>query len=64
MPTYDYYCEECGETEEIFHSISDKTERVCGKCKEKLKKLIGNGSGIIFKGEGFYCKDYPKGENK
>ena len=40
--------------------MSNTKERFCTKCKTKLKKLIGKGNGIVFKGSGFYCKDYPK----
>ena len=64
MPTYGYECPKCQTQEEIFHAMSDKTERVCGKCKGILTKLIGNGSGVIFRGSGWYCKDYPKNTNK
>ena len=59
MPTYDYRCENCGHTEEIFQSMSDKPKRTCPKCKaRKFKRLIGTGAGVIFKGSGFYETDY------
>jgi putative FmdB family regulatory protein len=63
MPTYAYLCTACGEEHEFFHNIST-VKRKCPACgKLKLKKLIGNGSGIIFKGTGFYETDYKrKGE--
>jgi len=59
MPTYDYLCENCGDEFEHFQSITAKPLRKCKKCgKMKLKRLIGIGSGIIFKGSGFYQTDY------
>ena len=59
MPTYDYICESCGYAFEQFQSISAKPLRKCPKCgKRELKRLIGAGAGIIFKGSGFYQTDY------
>ena len=58
MPTYDYECSECSHTFEEYHSMST-TRRTCPECGEKkLKRLIGVGGGIIFKGGGFYQNDY------
>lgn len=59
MPTYDYHCEGCGETIEIFHSIKDPPVKLCPKCgEEKLQRKLGTGGGLIFKGSGFYTTDY------
>ncbi|MCK4914063.1 MAG: zinc ribbon domain-containing protein [Planctomycetes bacterium] len=59
MPTYDYICENCECKFEQFQSIVAKPLRKCPECKKlKLKRLIGAGSGIIFKGSGFYQTDY------
>jgi putative FmdB family regulatory protein len=59
MPTYEYECEACGHEMEVFHSIMAKPLRKCPKCgKSKLKRLIGTGAGVIFKGSGFYETDY------
>jgi len=59
MPTYDYICENCGHQFEHFQSITAKPLRQCPKCrKRQLKRLIGIGSGVIFKGSGFYQTDY------
>jgi putative FmdB family regulatory protein len=59
MPTYDYVCEGCGNKFEQFQTITAKPLRVCPKCgQQKLNRLIGSGSGIIFKGSGFYQTDY------
>jgi len=65
MPTYDYKCDGCGHTFELFQSITKRPIRKCPKCgKRKLVRLIGSGSGIIFKGSGFYCNDYPSDGRK
>ena len=59
MPTYDYICESCGYEFERFQSITARPIRKCPKCgKGSLKRLIGAGSGVIFKGAGFYQTDY------
>ncbi|KHE90330.1 MAG: hypothetical protein SCABRO_03912 [Candidatus Scalindua brodae] len=59
MPTYDYECNACHHTMELFQSITAKHIRKCPECgKLKLKRLIGTGSTIIFKGSGFYQTDY------
>jgi putative FmdB family regulatory protein len=59
MPTYEYNCENCGFHLEKMQSITAKALRKCPKCgKPALKRLIGTGAGIIFKGSGFYATDY------
>ena len=59
MPTYEYVCDECGHEFELFQSMSASVKRKCPECgKLKLKRLIGIGSGVIFKGSGFYQTDY------
>jgi putative FmdB family regulatory protein len=59
MPTYDYRCDACGHTLEIFQSISEPAKKKCPKCgKSKLARLIGAGAGFLFKGGGFYLTDY------
>ena len=59
MPTYDYECKACGNKLEIFQKMNDKPLKTCPAChKDELKRLIGTGAGIIFKGSGFYCTDY------
>lgn len=60
MPTYEYKCKNCSYLFEKFQSITAKLLRKCPNCgKLKLIRLIGPGSGIIFRGSGFYCNDYP-----
>lgn len=60
MPTYDYECLNCGHHFEVFQNINDKHLEKCPKCSKKVKRLIGSGAGIIFKGSGFYATDYKK----
>ena len=59
MPTYEYACSKCGHRFEKFQSMRDEPLRKCPKChKAALKRLIGRGAGLIFKGSGFYITDY------
>jgi putative FmdB family regulatory protein len=66
MPTYEYQCEKCQGTFEIFQSMKDDALAVCPQekcCQEawgegKVKRLVGAGAGLIFKGSGFYITDY------
>ena len=59
MPTYGYACQNCGHEFDEFQSITAKPLRKCPECgKLSLKRLIGTGAGIIFKGSGFYETDY------
>lgn len=61
MPTYEYACSLCGHQLEIFQSIRAERLVTCPACsKEGLRRLIGTGAGIIFKGTGFYQTDYKK----
>ncbi|HZZ29430.1 MAG TPA: zinc ribbon domain-containing protein [Pirellulales bacterium] len=59
MPTYDYVCDACHHEFEEFQSITASRLRKCPKCgKKKLRRLIGTGAAIMFKGSGFYQTDY------
>jgi putative FmdB family regulatory protein len=59
MPTYDYLCQKCEHKFEQMQSITANSLRKCPECgKMSLKRLIGAGAGIIFKGSGFYETDY------
>lgn len=63
MPTYQYECEnpKCNHKFEELQSIAAPKLKTCPKCKkDTLVRLIGSGSGLIFKGPGFYVNDYPK----
>src|SRR5438045_9778663 len=59
MPTYEYKCEACGYGFERFQPITSDPIKRCPECgKAKVKRLIGTGAGMIFKGSGFYITDY------
>jgi putative FmdB family regulatory protein len=59
MPTYEYKCDACGHKFEKFQSIKSSPTRKCPHCgKSRVKRLIGTGAGLIFKGGGFYITDY------
>jgi len=66
MPTYEYSCEKCDGTFELVQSMRDAALKECPKelCRQKkwghgkVKRLIGSGAGLIFKGSGFYITDY------
>ncbi|TRZ96189.1 zinc ribbon domain-containing protein [bacterium] len=60
MPTYEYECSHCQHKFELFQKMTDQPLENCPKCHKKVKRLIGAGSGIIFKGSGFYATDYRK----
>ena len=59
MPTYEYVCRACAHEFDLFQQISAPVKKKCPKCKAlRLERLIGTGSGVIFKGSGFYQTDY------
>lgn len=59
MPTYDYECDACNHKFELYQGINDAVQKKCPECKKsKLRRLIGTGSAIVFKGSGFYQTDY------
>ncbi len=61
MPTYDYKCENCSHLFEYFQAMSDDPLTKCPDCgQDSLRRLIGGGMGIIFKGSGFYVNDAKK----
>lgn len=72
MPTYEYSCEKCGDTFEAVQSMRDGPFRQCPRelCRQekwgrgKVKRLIGTGAGLIFKGSGFYITDYRSNSYK
>jgi putative FmdB family regulatory protein len=64
MPTYEYECKSCGQRFEHFQKMTDEPLDKCPKCKKQVRRLIGNGAGIIFKGSGFYATDYRKSSYK
>jgi len=60
MPHYDYKCQDCGYVFEVFQKMTDAVLTECPKCKGSVKRMIGPGSGLIFKGSGFYITDYKR----
>ena len=59
MPTYDYVCDACQHAFEMTQPITASPKKKCPKCgKNKLRRLIGTGAAIMFKGSGFYQTDY------
>ena len=68
MPTYEYHCEKCDRNFEVTQSMKDDVLKTCPKdlCQRKtwgkgrVKRQIGSGAGLIFKGTGFYSTDYKK----
>ena len=59
MPNYDYECDKCGETFEVFQLMTDEKLKKCPgeSCAGRVKRLIGLGAGLVFKGDGFYRSD-------
>ncbi len=72
MPTYEYACQKCGKNFDAFQSMRDEAFKTCPKehCqlpkwgKGKVKRLLGTGAGLIFKGSGFYITDYRSNSYK
>ncbi len=60
MPTYEYECQKCGNRFDLFQSIKDAPKKTCPTCKGRVKRLLGTGAGLLFKGSGFYITDYRK----
>ena len=59
MPTYDYLCNKCDHKLEVFQSMTAPVMKKCPQCgKLSLKRLIGSGAAVLFKGSGFYATDY------
>ena len=57
MPTYEYECRKCNHHFEVFQSMSDEPIKKCPKCKKDVRRIIFGGTGVIFKGSGFYVTD-------
>lgn len=58
MPTYEYKCQSCKRRFEVSQRMSDAPLTECSECHGPLKRLVGAGAGILFKGNGFYATDY------
>lgn len=65
MPTYDYECEGCSHTFELFQKMDEKRKKKCPECgRLKLVRLFGTGGAVLFKGSGFYTTDYRSSSYK
>lgn len=64
MPTYEYRCRSCGHQFEMLQSITEESLDSCPRCDGPVERLIGAGSGLIFKGSGFYVTDYRKDSSR
>ncbi|MBI4358263.1 MAG: zinc ribbon domain-containing protein, partial [Candidatus Omnitrophica bacterium] len=64
MPTYEYECDACSYKFERFQLITAEPVKTCPKCNASVRRLIGTGAGIIFKGSGFYQTDYRSASYK
>ncbi|MEO7725334.1 MAG: FmdB family zinc ribbon protein [Chthoniobacterales bacterium] len=72
MPTYEYACQKCGQNFDAFQSMRDEPFQICPKelCRQakwgkgKVKRQLGTGAGLIFKGSGFYITDYRSNSYK
>lgn len=62
MPTYEYKCLACGVEFDAFQKMSDSPLDKCVECRGKVRRVVSGGSGLIFKGSGFYITDYAKGK--
>jgi len=62
MPTYSYKCQSCSNRLNVFQKMNDSALEDCEECgkKKTLKRLISGGSGMVFKGSGFYLTDYTE----
>jgi putative FmdB family regulatory protein len=57
MPTYEYECKSCGYNFDVFQNIKDEPLKTCPECGKEVRRLINGGTGVIFKGGGFYVTD-------
>ena len=61
MPTYSYVCDACSHEFERFHAVTDEPIQLCPSCgRKRVRRRIGAGAGLIFKGSGFYLTDYAR----
>ena len=63
MPTYEYECKSCGHSFDVFQSMKDEPLKICPECGKEIRRLINGGTGVIFKGGGFYVTDKSNGKS-
>ena len=64
MPTYDYICEKCNNRFEHFQKMSSEPLKKHPGCNGNVKRVVSGGTGLIFKGSGFYLTDYKNNTGK
>ncbi|MDR2102314.1 MAG: zinc ribbon domain-containing protein [Treponema sp.] len=64
MPTYEYECKICGYSFDVFQNMSDEPLKICPQCGKEVRRVINGGTGVIFKGSGFYVTDKKSGGTK
>lgn len=64
MPTYEYECQKCGYRFEEFQSMKDKPLKICPACGGSVRRLLGTGAAVIFKGSGFHKTDYEQSRTR
>ena len=64
MPTYEYECKSCGHGFEVFQPMSEPPLKDCPECGKEVRRLVFGGTGVIFKGSGFYVTDKSKNDGK
>jgi len=64
MPTYDYVCDRCGHEFELFQKMTDRPRKRCPRCQGTVRRRIGPGAGLLFRGSGFYVTDYRSSDYK
>ena len=64
MPTYNYHCNNCDNNYSYFQKMSEQSLTKCENCGGKINRIISGGSGLIFKGSGFYLTDYKNDTKK
>ena len=64
MPTYNYYCHKCDTHFSYFQKMNELPLLTCKECRSKIERVITGGTGLIFKGSGFYLTDYKDGKKK
>ena len=65
MPTYEYRCPKGHDFEHFFRTISaSESQMKCPECGEMAERIMSGGTGLLFKGSGFYITDYGKDGKK